>query len=446
MNIKSVSKQDMIWGYLAQFLNVGSGVIVIPLAIKCLSTEDMAFWYLFLAIAGLAQLLEFGFQPTISRLTSYVYSGAVELKSEGLPETNESLDNQLLFDLILASRKIYKYIAVATLIVLGVFGTLYLNTFDEFQRSQIYAWLIFSISTVINFFFTYYNGLIVGRGQQQELYRVMAISKIFMLLITMPLLLMNFGLLSMALGALSSMAYTRFMLYRCFYDPTRKETSELKLLNKKDCLIRTVWLSAWKLGLTSLGSFLILRANLFISSSYLGLKVTASYGLTIQVISILSNVSAMIFLLNLPKLNSLQSRNNNIEIKNIFSKSLLYAHGLYFLGSVGLIFVGLPLLGLISANTTLVSIPLLCLILLMHQLELNHSICAQYLTTLNIVPFVYAAIISGFLIVFGSLMTVTFTTLGLVGLVLSQFIVQLCYNNWYWPLVTYRNIYNVTKI
>ena len=74
--IKQATKKDIIWGYLSQFLNIGSGIIIIPVAIKYLTTEDMGLWYLFIAIAGLAQLLEFGLQPTISRMTSYIYSGS----------------------------------------------------------------------------------------------------------------------------------------------------------------------------------------------------------------------------------------------------------------------------------------------------------------------------------------------------------------------------------
>ena len=110
--IKKVSNSELLWAYSAQFLNVGSGIILIPIAIMFLSTEDLGLWYLFIAISSLAQLLEFGFQPTISRMTSYIYSGANELVAEGLPKKGSSISYQLLFDLIQASKLLYGYISV----------------------------------------------------------------------------------------------------------------------------------------------------------------------------------------------------------------------------------------------------------------------------------------------------------------------------------------------
>lgn len=441
--IKQVTQKDIIWGYLSQFLNIGSGIIIIPVAIKYLTAEDMGLWYLFIAIAGLAQLLEFGLQPTISRMTSYIYSGAKELRAEGLPDKGDLLNPQLLFDLIYAAKKMYRYVSIGAALILIIIGTLYLKTFDEFQSEQFWAWLIFSMSSIINFYFTYFNGLMTGRGDQKELYRVTAISKLIMLLLAVPLLMNQIGLLSMAISTFVSMIVARVLLYRAFYTSSREEIQKIKNITIISFnYTKTLWLSAWKLGTTSLGSFLILRANMFIASSFLGLKVAASYGLTVQVISILSTVSAMIFSLNLPKLNALQSIGDKVGLKSLFKRSLIITHLLYFIGAICLIFIGIPLITLISSNTQLVGFSTLLLMLVMYQLELNHSMCSTYLTTLNKVPFMYAALFSGGVIVFSGLMLSNFTAIGILGLVLSQFLIQLMFNNWYWPMVAYRDLKN----
>jgi len=441
--INKANKKDIIWGYLAQFLNIGSGIFIIPVAIKYLTTEDMGLWYLFIAIAGLAQLLEFGLQPTISRMTTYIYSGAKELRSEGLPDKGGVLNPQILFDLICAAKIMYRYVSIGAALILMVLGTLYLKTFDEFQNEQLWAWLIFSVSSIINFYFSYFNGLIIGRGDQKELYRVIAISKLIMLLLAVPLLINNFGLLSMAISTFVSMIVIRVLLYRAFYTAAREEIKKINNITTiSSNYTITLWLSAWKLGVTSLGSFLILRANMFIASSFFGLKVAASYGLTVQVITILSSVSAMIFSLNLPKLNALQNVSDKVGLRLVFYRSLLITHTLYFLGAIFLIFLGIPLLEMISSNTRLVNTSILLLMLVMYQLELNHSMCATYLTTLNKVPFMYAALISGGVIVFSGLMLSNFTTIGILGLVFSQFLIQLAYNNWYWPMLTFRHLKN----
>ncbi|EGU33632.1 hypothetical protein VIBRN418_00851 [Vibrio sp. N418] len=441
--IKSISKKDLIWGYLAQFLNIGSGVIIIPVAIIYLTTEDMGFWYLFIAIAGLAQLLEFGFQPTISRMVSYVYSGAKELIPEGIPETGKEINYQLLYDLVSASKNIYRYVSIAVAVLLLSVGTYYLNSFEEFKQEQLVAWLVFSLSTIINFYFTYLNGLIIGKGKQSVLYRITALSKLLMLLVSVPLLVLNYGLMSMAVGTFTSLLVTRFLLYKYLNNEKEQDVKKLSSIKKeKTSQTKIVWLSAWKLGGTSIGAFLILRANQFITSSYLGLSVAASYGLTIQIIGILSSVSAMYFTLSLPKINSLQSLKDKMKIKSIVKKSFLIVALLYVFGAFGLVYIGVPLLDYMSTNTELVPKNILLLMLFMYGLELNHSMSATYLTTLNKVPFLYASLISGIFIVFVSLLVVNISTLGLVGVVFSQFTIQLLYNNWYWPLQVLKDLRN----
>jgi hypothetical protein len=56
----------------------------------------------------------------------------------------------------------------------------------------------------------------------------------------------------------------------------------------------------------------------------------------------------------------------------------------------------------------------------------------------NTVPFVKASIISGIAIVVVSILSIKLTHLGIIALILSQGIVQLAYNNWYWPVYVIR--------
>lgn len=444
--ISRLSLKDIAWSYLAQFLNIGSGIIIIPLAVKYLSSEDMGLWYLFIAMAGLAQLLEFGFQPTISRMVSYVYSGAKNLKAEGVPESSEKINYQLLYDLINASKWIYRYVALGVAFILLCLGTFYLSQFEEFKRDQVISWLIFSIATVFNFYFTYFNGLIIGKGSQSVLYRITATSKLLMLFTSIPLLVYNYGLISMALGTLVSLVFTRSLLYIHFNDMKKKDIRALsKIQSVKSSQVGTVWRSAWKLGVTSLGAFLILRANQFISSSYLGLNVAGSYGLTIQLIGILSSVSSMYFMLNIPKITSLQSDKNKSEMISIVRKSYFVVNFVYIFGCLAIVFIGLPILDYLDANTKLVSLSLLLIMFFMYALELNHSISATFLTTLNQVPFLYASLVSGFSVVAISLLVVNFTTFGILGIVFGQFFVQALYNNWYWPLRVWMFLRNETQ-
>lgn len=439
--INSATKKDITWGYMSQFLNVGAGIILIPAAIKYLSAEEMGLWYVFIALASLAQLLEFGFQPTISRLTSYVYSGAESLKAQGLPELTENgLNKQLLVDLIAASRNVYRYIAFMSAFVLLIGGSGYIYSLGISDSEKYIAWAIFSISSIVNFYFTYFNGLLQGRGEQTVLNKTIAQSKVVLIMITFPMLVLNFGLLSISIGTFVSMVFNRYLIYVRFYDIKRAETTFIFNTEVENDLSSLLLASSWRLGVTQVGTFLILRGNLLIASSFLGLKVAASYGLALQLINLISMVSRMVMTLNVPKMNALQSKGKKSELRQIFSRSLLMAIMLFVVGMFSLVFIGGPVLNLISRETTLVSMSILILLGVFQLLEMNHSMCAAYLTTLNYVPFVKSALVSGFMIILLGVAVVNVTNYGLIALIISQGLVQLTFNNWYWPFVAYSHL------
>ncbi|HHH1715679.1 TPA: hypothetical protein ACPY4M_004563, partial [Yersinia enterocolitica] len=84
---------------------------------------------------------------------------------------------------------------------------------------------------------------------------------------------------------------------------------------------------------------------------------------------------------------------------------------------------------------------------LIYLLEMNHSICATIITSKNKVPFVFASLFSGGLIILLSIILSVHFKYGVLGLILAQGIVQLMYNNWKWPLMVYNELIknNVTS-
>ena len=58
---------------------------------------------------------------------------------------------------------------------------------------------------------------------------------------------------------------------------------------------------------------------------------------------------------------------------------------------------------------------------------------AELIATSNEIPFVKANLISGFIIIILTTCSLQFTQLGLIGVILSEGIVELSYNNWKWP-------------
>ena len=108
---------------------------------------------------------------------------------------------------------------------------------------------------------------------------------------------------------------------------------------------------------------------------------------------------------------------------------------LFILGAFCLLLIVPLFLTLIKSNAVLPLSGIVLLYLIVMLLEMNHSFFSTMIVIGNSVPFMWIALISGSLIALGSYLSLAYTSMGLLGLVLVQGIVQLAYNNWKWPHV-----------
>ena len=124
----------------------------------------------------------------------------------------------------------------------------------------------------------------------------------------------------------------------------------------------------------------------------------------------------------------------------MFGESVFVYVTLYAIGAVVVLLWGNMILELLHSRTLLLPAGPLLLYLAIQFLESNHSMAASLITTRNEVPYVWASVVSGACIATLTLLSLSFTSLGVTGVILSAGVVQLCYNNWKWPLVVCREL------
>ena len=155
------------------------------------------------------------------------------------------------------------------------------------------------------------------------------------------------------------------------------------------------------------------------------------------IITVVGNVSNLLFNSYLPELASTRTSKNDHRFKQLFTRSILVQWGLTVIGFIGVIFVVPYLLNLIHVSTRLLPLTWLLVLGLILFLEQNHSTFAALITLSNKIPFVKSSLISGFSII---TLSTLFMVLGYgVGsLILIQGLVQLSFNNWYWPYMVFK--------
>lgn len=452
--VLQITRRDVIWSYASYILQTGAGFFLLPVILNRLPSEELAIWYVFLSITALVNLLDFGLQPTIMRNVSYIFSGARLLKKQGVAIQNEVLpiNYSLLKSLIKSIKKIYMIISFLIAIIMFSMGSMYIESITNHlinQEQILISWYIYILSIVLNFYFYYYTPLLTGRGKIAESNQTIVMSKLTYILIAALGLLNGYGLIAVSIGNLLGSLINRATSFYYFYDKGIKKN--LKNADAKDInLLPVLWINAYKLGLVSIGTFLITKGNTLIASKYLNLEIVAQYGLTLQVTMILSTVASIFFRTHLPKFNYYRMIGNIEAVKKDYAKSALIINLIYFLGAIVILFSGNFILEIAGSKTMLLPKVHLALILIVVYLETNHSNSATLITTKNEVPFVSSALLSGLGVLFFGLISVKNLRLGILGLILAQGLVQLAYNNWKWPKEALKDLnttyFEITKI
>lgn len=442
----SISKRDIYWNYIAQFFNLGSGFIVLPVVLHMLSPDEVGMNYLMLSVSSLVALADFGFSSQFGRNITYVFSGAQELKKEGLSVLpNGDVNYHLLAVVIKTAKYIYRKISFFVLFFMLTVGSLYMyratNGFTSVNYSFL-IWLLFSVSTYFNMYFKYYDSLLTGAAMIMESKKATMLNRISYIAISFAMLYAGYGLISIVVANFISPFIGRWYSYRQFYSEEMCQKLSMEVTQKEEVkdTFNILWYNAKKLGINFLGAYGVQQSGTFILGLFLSLRDVASYGLMCQLFQVFIALSIGLFTTYLPLFYK-ERIEKDMErlVKDFCFTSFVFIAGFTILG-LGIILFGHYLLLFIGSATKL-PITVVMLVYFVHLLLENfHSMCASMIVSNNQVPFVKASIVSGLFIVLCNLASLGLTTWGLLGVVMGQLIVQSFYNHWKWPLWIFREM------
>jgi O-antigen/teichoic acid export membrane protein len=441
-----IGKRDVIWNFGATILRVASGILILPLVLRILSPEDVGLWTVFLTIGSFTLLLDFGFGSAFTRNITYIFSGAKELKHEGYINVipNSEINHGLLKSMILVMKKFYLLMAIFLLLLLLTVGSGYIFTllkqYSGNQNVVLISWILYVFFVVFQLYTLYFDSLLQGRGYIRRSKQIIIISQIAEITTISLVLLAGGGIFSLVLGKAILVILNRILSYKAFYDTELKEKLRISDIIKSKPLFKIIAPNAIKIGLTSLGAFLITRSAIFIGSLYFSLEEIASYGISKQVIDLIGFTGSIWFSTYYPLLTKNRIEGQIVEIKNTYIKSKLLHILIFFIGGFVLISLGNFMLKVVGSQTFFLSKDILIFFLIVAFLESNHSMSAGLLLTKNEVPFFKAAIVSGICFVLLLLILLKFTSLGLLALIIAPGIVQGLYQNWKWPYEVWKDL------
>jgi O-antigen/teichoic acid export membrane protein len=430
------------WSLAAAAFRALAGVLVLPLMVRRIPSEHLGLWYVFLSLQGVAALFDLGFSPAVTRAAGYIWAGAEDLQKFGIArrevtDASEIRPNYALFNGLVATMRAYYLVfgVISGLIMLFGGGAWVWIKSAGLADSNLLRWayVVFVLGGFLNATGDLWPALLSGINGVVSAQKILFGSALISLVIIATGLLANLGIWALVFGTLASGLFIRLGGRLSFFRLGGQQLSGRARLQLD--LITKMWPTAWRSGLVNLGRFLVLSANTLICSAFLNLKITASYGLTMSLITMLTFASSMFTMMKLPIVNHLRAVGQVDEIVELWVQRTRLSLLFHALGGLTLFCAGNYFLHLVGAKTLLLSQGQLALALLVLGLEMNQYLYACLVISENENPFVVPSLISGAGTILLSVILTPF--MGIWGMLLAQGVTQACFNNWW---VVYRAV------
>jgi len=456
----TISHKDVIWSFFATFLQLGTGVILMPFILHYFPTETFAIWTIFTTIISLTILLDLGFNQSFARNISYIISGAKELKKNGFQQINDDIlgiDYALLKGVIETMKWFYSRLAMILFLLLITIGSYYIYTISTHYKGEkleiFISWIILCIINSYSLYTFYYDSLMQGKGLIKKVKQIQIAGQSAYLIVAIALILLKFNLIAVVSAQVISILIRRTLSYFTVYTKEFKNQLSITPKQSKKEILKSIYPNALKLGSVNIGNAIVTRSSVIIGALYLSLNDMASYGITIQIVWVLASVGTVYFSTFIPKLVQHRALGNESEISKIYIYSCLFLILTFTIGGLALIFLGNKALELVGSKTHLLSTTYILIMLIVLFLDNNRGMAEWVLSTKNEIPFFKASLFTGGLMLIILIILLKYTTLGIWCLILAPGVAQNCYQNWKWPLVvikelkiTISEIYNTISI
>lgn len=433
-------KTDIIWNYVGTIASMGSNFLLIPLLLVFLTTEQMGLWYVFIALSGLAQLLEFGFTSTLSRNIVYCLSGARRLTRQGCDSESvePGVDWHLMRSVMRASKAVYAIMGLVGLVLASTLGSAYVFqvTAGFAVQGSLLSWCVFVASIFSNLYFLYCLTFLRGVGDIAGENKAKTLARVAQIVITAVLLIVGLGLLAASIGyflysfLLRLIANIEFGRHADLQEGLKSDTSRITQSEILEVL-RTVSFVASRDGIVSLAWYGATQAASLISSIYFGLEETATYSVMLQFATAIHNISGTYIRSFFPAFQSASLSRDEESQRGILERGMSCYVALFV---VGTIFASLLLPVLTLFREDFVCDQALFYGIALYYFLLNqHSLYCCLIVSMNEIPYFKAYLISTGCGILLSCLLCGIAKMGPWGLVIGQALPQLAYNNWRWP-------------
>ena len=456
--IHKLRQSSVAWSLAFNAIRLASALVLLPLVLRSqyLSQNDLGMYWVFADLSALAILFDFGFSPSVARNVSYVMAGARELTAEGHPETASggTPNLPLLWQLLRSTQRLFLYLSAAACIVLGVVGsvTVASRAMETSEPSVTWlAWGLVLFSATLEIYAGWWNTFLRGMNQVLASAKISVIAYGLRLALAAILLISGAGLLALPIaGLVSSILHRTLSRRRCLHTLGTPPTVSLS-----GSLIAVLWPNSWRTGVQFLSVYLATKANTLLCLKFLGLGVTANYGLTATVTNLIASMSMVWTSVKWPLIGQYCKLQDFDRLRAVlWPRFWLQTLSFLALAAVA-VAMGPILLNAIGSNKQLLPMALFLALLTYSFLETQFTFWTTLLSLLrNQIPSLWPTVITNVVS-----LSVVLTLIFLLGkepvqeidrqqwvlrgveiFAFTPLCVGLLFNFWFWPIAGARSI------
>lgn len=376
----NIKKFDVLLGYVGYGLRFFSNLILLPFILVELTSSEYAIWMVFIALNSFVILFDMGYGVVITRYTIYANSGLDidDVRKDFITKGTKLPNYYFLFQVMIGARKIYNNLSkiVSIILILLIPYILYISSTGTDQRDILIAWIIYSISIVINFVIMADSNIVKGLGLIRKLHIITITNLLITLIVKIILLFLGFSILGLAIGSLMG-TLLLVIQYKIITSRLVKDKYQIFLEAKNDIsnfkdIIITINKKSRGIGAVLISNFLQNQFLIILLPFFFSLQLIAQYGVTIQLITIIGSLASIIFSTYQSKLANLIVTQQKESLKHHYLLTNSIFIYMFIFGSVLILFSAEYVMSLL--NSSVVLLPKQIVLLLTFQIFLFSSI------------------------------------------------------------------------
>ena len=424
------------WSLAVAALRAAGFLLVLPLALRRLSADELGLWYLYASIAEFCAFAELGLGLIIGRSASYFMAGVERLPAHGLLLSQASAERRApntdgLAGLLALGRHVYQRIVAPLVVVIltaGLFIVRYkMRALSGEQTLNLLTYGLFALATLLSISSSYWPQFLAGIGQVRLGQRALLLGLVLNYVVAAVCLLLGLGIVSLALGqlvlALVNFAYSRRQVLIILPGITS--------MSRVTIALTELWPGAWRSLMTSLGANMCCQGTLLVCGIVSSLSTTASYGLSLKLALVVHGFSSVWLGVRLPHIARARAAGDIAVAIDLVKGTVSRSFATYALGVTSVLFVAPSILGLMKSRTPALPTPLLAALLAVIGLDVLVGFHSAVIISANRFPHLAVYFVTGLATI--ALAFGLGSRFGVAGIIAAPVIAQVACVYWWIP-------------